>query len=204
MSPLPNLTPDELDFLSTQGLSVSDVFDCGNRSVADCNREAKAKGQNILIHGKCAKGGHRLKTRYGHCVQCDTSRISHQGRKSEAGVVYLMYSTIAKLTKVGFSANIGIREAKIRHDLVAGVTDWTLVFYLRSPRAGELELETHKMLQGMRVQRTYIKEGRNQVTKECYECSPLIAVKTILECRERNSIVIDSKWLLEGFNWNIR
>ncbi len=40
----------------------------------------------------CSNGGHSLRTKAGHCIQCDTSRIAFQLRSSDAGFVYLCYS----------------------------------------------------------------------------------------------------------------
>jgi hypothetical protein len=197
-----NLTESELDFLRSQGLSLLDIFDCRGRSIAACKDEAKKIGQRILLHGTCSKGGHRLKTRYGHCVQCDTSKIAFQGRKSASGVVYVMYSHKAKLTKIGYSANIDIREDKVRYDSLAGATDWTLVFYLRSGSAGRLELEVHRSLSEFRVKETYVKDGKNQTTRECYACRPLLAVNKIVIFAKVNDLELVSHWRLERFNWD--
>jgi T5orf172 domain len=201
LSSLPRLTKTEVAFLQAQGLSANDVFDCGDRDIKSCNEEAKKLGKNIVLYGSCSKAGHRLKTRYGHCVQCDTSRITFQGRKSGAGVVYVIYSRAAKLSKIGFSTNISIREDKVRYDVMAGVRDWTLVFFLKTPSAGELEIVVHKALQNLRIEKTYFKDGRDQITKECYNIRPLRAVDRIISDARRNNFEIESHWRLENFDW---
>lgn len=204
MSRALQLSKGELEFLRAQGLDSTAVYDCQGRSIASCKDEAKALGKSVLLHGSCGKAGHRLKSRYGHCVQCDTSKLAYQARKSRAGCVYVAYSRSTKLTKVGFSSNISVREDKINFDAVGGVSDWRLVFYLKSQSAGEIEVGVHDKLAGLKVDRNYVKDGKTQTSKECFDCFPLQAVDSIIEFAKLNGLEMNSHWRQPGFDWASR
>ncbi|MDX0442480.1 hypothetical protein GOD94_27740 [Sinorhizobium medicae] len=64
------LTKSELLFLKTRGLDTNDVFDAKGRSIKDVRNEAKDLGKMLVLGVPCGSGGHRLRTRHGHCVQC--------------------------------------------------------------------------------------------------------------------------------------
>lgn len=179
------LSSDELAFLKSQGLTSSNVFDCRGRSIASCKGQAKAEGKDILIGTKCARAGHRLRSRGGQCVQCDTRNLAYQGRKSLSGNVYLAHSASRQLVKIGFSTSIHLRENKLNYDSVGGASDWKLIFYVTAPRAGELEIQIHKTLQQFNKHLPYVKDGLEQISKECFTCLPKDAVKAILLCAKK-------------------
>ena len=101
------LTNEQITFLKSQGIAPAQLFDASHtKSKADREAQMDALELSLYFGGAaCAKGGHTLRTKAGHCIQCDTSKIAYQLRHSASGYVYLAYSQSKKLTKVGFTKN---------------------------------------------------------------------------------------------------
>lgn len=81
------LTKEEMRFMQSQGIAPDDVFDTKGRSPKAVKVEAKAAGKRLLLGAPCQAAGHRLRTRAGHCVQCDPSKIAYQRRTEVPGDV---------------------------------------------------------------------------------------------------------------------
>ena len=110
------LTETELSFLGWYHLGPEDIFD-GRRLPNDYARQkAKALGRTIIIGGPCRKYGHRLRTRAGHCFQCDPKKLAFQERFSADQFVYIAGSQQLKLIKVGTSKDIPTRAYKIKYE----------------------------------------------------------------------------------------
>ena len=130
-----DLTDEELAFLKAQKLTPEDVFDW--RGIPSRLRKAaivEAGGELAL--GVTCKLGHRLRTRSGHCAQCDTSKLAYQKRHRKNGYVYVAHSALLKAVKVGFSTDDFVREGKINFDAYGGVSDWKLVLRIKAAEGG--------------------------------------------------------------------
>jgi len=84
-----DLTQDEQRFLARYGLTANDVYDGRGVHNKIRRRLAKEVGKAVILKTPCAKAGHRLATRAGHCVQCDPKKLAFQQRHSESGYVYI-------------------------------------------------------------------------------------------------------------------
>ncbi|WP_296740390.1 GIY-YIG nuclease family protein [Mesorhizobium sp.] len=195
------LTREEVSFLQSQGLSSTDVFDTKGRSPRVVRDEARAAGKRILLGVPCQAAGHRLRTRAGHCVQCDPSKIAYQQRTEVPGDVYLAVSSSLGWVKIGSTTNIAQRRYKINFDAYGGASDWKLVFFLRVSDHGRLELAAHAALSRFAVDAPYIKDGRKQVSRECFGCSDLLAVKTIIDCAGRGGHRVETDWRDQNHHW---
>src|SRR5947208_2447587 len=81
------LTQDEINFLSRHGLSPEDVLDGRHLSQAGARSRAEELGKTLVLGSPCRARGHKLRTRPGHCAQCDPKKIAYQGRFSSPGYV---------------------------------------------------------------------------------------------------------------------
>src|SRR4051812_25738707 len=95
------LTADELAFLTSQNLVPDDVFDARWMSQERWFRKIKEAGKTIALGSPCRKAGHRLRSRKGHCVQCDTSKLAFAGRHELEQYIYIAGSRRARLVKMG-------------------------------------------------------------------------------------------------------
>lgn len=105
----------------------------------------------FVVAGMCQKG-HRLKTRSGHCIQCNTSRIAFQRRSSNKGVIYV--AICGDYCKVGVvddnfnNAEEAIHQRELRLNLeggYGGMTGWKIVAWTPiNNEVGKLEERIHK------------------------------------------------------------
>src|SRR5690242_11189342 len=97
------LTASELTFLASQNLSAEDVFDIRYHHSSVWPRLMKEAGKTIGLGSPCRKARHRLRTRGGHCCQCDTSKLAYAARYDLHQRVYILGSVKAGLLKIGTS-----------------------------------------------------------------------------------------------------
>lgn len=198
------LTKEEVGFLRSQGMSADDVFDTKGRSPKAVKVEAKAAGKRLLLGSPCQAAGHRLRTRAGHCVQCDPSKIAYQHRTEVPGDVYLAVSKSLGWVKIGSSTNISQRRYKLNFDAYGGADDWKLVFYVRASDHGRLELAVHSALSRYAVEAAYIKDGQHQVSRECFKCADLVALNAIVDCAARGKHQVEQDWKNPDYLWSKR
>src|SRR5262245_57142914 len=108
------LAQGELLFLARYHLSEDDVFDGRGYSQAGARAVAKAAGKILVLGSPCRAYGHRLRTRPGHCAQCDPKKIAYQQRFVEPGYVYIAGSLDGRMMKIGSCVNVPQRENQIR------------------------------------------------------------------------------------------
>lgn len=160
------LTSAEIAFLESQGLTEADVYDGRHQSSVCWKKGVRAAGKVVVLGSPCKKEGHRLRTRAGHCVQCDTKKLAYQKRYHSNGYVYIAGSQQAKALKIGTAVNIDQRQRNLRGHEYAGITDWTIIFYASLPNAGEIEQLALRSLANYQCELSYQKDGRRQVAGE--------------------------------------
>jgi len=133
------LTADELTFLASQNLSADDVYDARRKSQARWFREIKEAGKTIALGSPCRKAGHRLRSRKGHCVQCDTKVLAFAGRHDLQQYIYIAGSRPARLIKVGVCGDLLQRLRQICAERHGDAADWEILYALHMARAGEIE-----------------------------------------------------------------
>ncbi len=195
------LTDNELKFLSTQGMSADDVFNCAGPVSTNCKKLARAKGKRVLIGTPCNKAGHRLRTRSNHCFQCDTSKMGFQKRHRRAGYVYIAVSEKVRFIKIGSSIETDNREKKLNFDGYGGADDWRLIFSVKVKEMGRLEQEVHTLLNRYSAGSTYKKDGKTQVARECFKYPPLNAVKLISDVIRTKKHQYSDLWRDKDFRW---
>ena len=72
-----NITKEQLKFLETQKISLDKIFDATGLSKTEYHKSMKEMDKIIAIGvTPCAKFSHSMRTRNGHCVQCNTATIA--------------------------------------------------------------------------------------------------------------------------------
>lgn len=183
---------DELAFMERHNLSSSDFFDGRGFSRKMQHDIAKSKGKKYIIGAECKKAGHRLRTRNGHCIQCDPSKIKFQKRFMQGGALYV--ATCGNFCKVGIVENnksdlnfsVKNREASLNAEGgYANKNTWKIVeFYEIKESVGRVEHEIHRALEKYHVDTYYTHSGRKQLSKEVFKCSigdALLAIKSVID-----------------------
>jgi hypothetical protein len=175
------LTNEQLAFLKVQKISPSWLFD-GSGLSKRARDEAMDALEKYFYYGgaPCAKEGHTLRTKAGHCIQCDTSKIAYQLRNSAAGYVYLAYSKSTKLCKVGFSKHHPQdRKDFLNKEAYGNITDWDIKKIIALKKdAGKKEFEIHSTLEMYQKAITYEKaRGLIVECREIFSCDYQVALE---------------------------
>lgn len=180
------LTAQELAFLTSQHLGPDDVFDARWMSQERWFREIKIAGKTIALGSPCRKAGHRLRSRKGHCVQCDTRKIAFAARHDLTQHIYIAGSCKARLIKVGVCGNLLQRIRQIRTERHGDAADWEVLYALHMERAAEVEDIVLDQLGRYSVDEYYWKDGTPQKSIELRRCSfsqALAALTSVAEGR---------------------
>lgn len=184
------LTETEHAFLARHGLTSSDVFDGRHvTSGKERGRLAKAEGRRVVLRDPSrAKCGHRLTTRSGHCVECDPAKLAYSKRHSAAGLVYVAGSRALGCVKIGVTSDIEGRVRNLTSQSYAGVKDWEMLFYAEFKLAGAVEVAAQGKLAHHKVTRTTSKDGKQQETKEIFQCSFQDAYQAVAEAAQAQGV----------------
>lgn len=175
------LTPGELAFLKSQNLTADDVYDGRYQSAARWKAGVRVAGLALVLGAACSRGGHRLRTRSGHCAQCDTRNIAYQDRHHSPGYVYIAGSLSAKLLKIGIAVDVEQRKRNLRHQAYGGIYDWEMLFYAKVENRGKVEREALRLLQKFSITRAYEKDGSLQEASELLHTSFPKAIKAVAD-----------------------
>ena len=143
------LTKEQESFLKLQKVSPSMMFDASGLSKIRREQLMTELGKYFYYGGSpCQKSGHTLRTKAGHCIQCDTAKIAYQLRSSAMGYVYLAYSPQTKFIKIGFSErDPDGRTLGINNEAYGNIRDWEIGKSIRLDKdAGKKEFEIHAKL----------------------------------------------------------
>lgn len=183
-----NLTLEQIDFLNSQNISLDKVFDATGYSQGEYRLIMKDLGKQIAFNvTPCQQFGHTLRTRAGHCIQCNTAAIAFIKRNDSEGIVYIAGTQKGKIIKIGYTKKASIRNESLNRTKYAGFNDWQILFAIESSIAGQIEAENKSAM--LRYSRGfgYNHEGHQQESGETYTCSYSKAKTTLLDlCKNRN------------------
>lgn len=165
-------TQQEIAFLNSQRIPESLVFHCGGLPKRLYTPIMEKLGA-ILVTGAspCQAASHTIRTRAGHCAQCDTARIAFQRRHSSPGFVYIAASPKLGLHKVGSSTDVAKRLVTLSRLGYGGADDWYLIDQLFSANSGETEFNVHSRLDKFRYPVRYQRDGSWIECREIFRAS---------------------------------
>lgn len=173
------LTQAELSFLGAQRLSVEDLYDGRGQSKDEWQAGASLAGRQIVIGSPCKGAGHRLRTRAGHCIQCDTKKIAYQRRHDVPGYVYIAGSRSAQLIKIGTAIDVESRERNLCLEAYGGTCDWKILFHVKVNSAGKIEGDALRGLRQFRKCQAYLKDWNSQQASELLQTTFKKAINAI-------------------------
>ena len=176
------ITKKQVLFLLEQNIPLNKVYDASGLSSARYKREMKELGKEVAIGvTPCQMLGHTMRTRSGHCAQCNTATFAFRRRYSKTAYVYIAKSEHKKLLKIGFTNHIYRRESSLNSLGYGGANDWRIRYEAFCEKAGRVEAKTHEILfiLGYQTHATYIREGRAVCCEELFRCTLKQAVKAL-------------------------
>lgn len=176
------LTTIELDFLEKHGIPLDLVFDVQYLKRKEWPITMKEKGKVFAYNAApCKAEGHTLRTRKGHCIQCNTSKIRYMMRSLSFGIVYIAGSLKGKAIKVGFTENIASREETLTKHNYGGFKDWQILFHGKCEKAGAVESKVLTALNSYSKEAYYDHDNHKQKATEIFSCSFSVAKSTLME-----------------------
>ncbi len=182
------LSKEQLDFLKKHNVPLDKVFNASGLSKSEyqvlMNEQEKIVAFNV---SPCNSAGHTLRTRSGHCVQCNTAYLGFQKRHDSSGYIYIAGTKKGQLIKIGFAESIENREKTLLESKYAGLNDWKILIAIFFTKSGIIEINMHNKLNKYSRELFYKHEGKMQEATEIYSCSLLKAKNTLLEiCNDQN------------------
>ncbi len=174
-----NLTREQLQFLSDQNIPLSVMFDAEGLGKEDYARLMKDSDKQFAYGVTVCKRGHEtLRSRSGHCIQCDTARIEFLKRNDANRDLFVAGSISKNLIKLGNSADVDKRLESINGECYGGTSDWRLLHIAKSvPRAGGAECRIAEELEKFRVGGIFYFKGPHR--QQCYDlfsCAASLAI----------------------------
>jgi T5orf172 domain len=166
------LTEHELHFLYTQRIDESAVIDCSWMRSHGYKWHMEQQGYLWCIAPKSCYAGHRLRSRAGHCIQCDTARIAFVKRHHDTAYIYIAGSLESKVVKIGNAILPERRVAALNTRYYGGITDWVMLYHAKYEEAGKIEFAAHGRLFGYRE------------VKEIFRCNYETARKALMEATQ--------------------
>lgn len=166
------ISEEQLFFLKKHNIPISKIFDASNQKREIYRSSMKALDKLVAINATpCTRYGHTIRTRNGHCCQCNTAAIAYIKRHYANGYVYIVGSQEKKVLKVGSTNNIENRVNSLNFENYASINDWELILYYKCNNIGLIETEAHNKLNKFQIERTYTKNGRTQIAYEIFDCN---------------------------------
>lgn len=165
------LSDEQISFLRSQGIPLSAMFDGSAMAMTDCQVAMKADGKNFAYGvSPCKKGGHTLRTRRWHCMQCNHAAIAFILRHDAPAYVYIAASAAGRLIKIGSTIDVADRVDKLNRYQYGGQNDWQILANASTPSAGRAESSAQNRLSAFNVHGEYIRAGRRQRCYELFHC----------------------------------
>lgn len=186
-----DLTVTEINFLKHHKFTSKDLFNAEGYSSKEYRLIMKELNKSIAYNTTpCQKEGHKLRTRSGHCCQCNTAVIQFQKRNDSSGFIYIAGSLEGKLIKIGFTKAVEVRSESLNRTAYAGFRDWKILFAAKSSQAGIIETASNSALHKYSFGSTYEHDGKWQESTETYHCSYSKAKEIVLSVASQESISI--------------
>lgn len=187
------LSPDQAAFLKRHGVPLAEVFDASGMRTGDWKKKMKLQRKTIAIGANpCRARGHTIRTRGGHCAQCDPTNIVYTRRHERSAYVYIAGSKDGGILKIGFSEDPHQRIDTLNNQKYGLGSNWELLLYVHCDRAGAIESEARKKLSKYIVPTIYDKGSKEQFTLEQVRCSFTLARDAIAATVDAE--IWESRW----------
>lgn len=174
------VSPDQMRFLQAQSIPLSRVFDASGMSRSSYQTAMRELDMIVAVGvSPCIEAGHTLRTRPGHCAQCNTHALAFLLRDEEAGEVYVAISARTGLVKIGTSKNSYSRMNNLNSYGYGGTADWKVHYHHACNKAGRVEFLAQKGLSGHRTSRSYVRTGETVDCQELFNCTAAIATAAV-------------------------
>lgn len=162
------MNEETVRFIKEQKLQEELFFDAEGQPVSQLLDKMKSLGKIFAYNTTpCKTHAHTLRSRAGHCIQCDTSKIAYMLRSVSYGTVYIAGSIKGQFIKIGTTSDKRIRASSLNRTKYGNQDDWEILLSFSCWNSGEIEDRIQKSLS--LYEATDIKYDRNTKTQLAYE-----------------------------------
>lgn len=183
------LTPEQISFLQSHGLTADDMFDGSKRSKRDREAAMEAVGKRFYFGGaSCAAAHHTLRSKRGQCIQCKPQEIAYARRYAKPGEIYVAGSKKGRCVKVGVAEYAADRERHLRSEEYGSYSDWKILASTNTvDGAGRIEAAIQKQLAHFSISGSYEKGGARQDAREMFRCNFATAAVVVSEVMPKSA-----------------
>lgn len=183
------LSKSQLRFLDNHNVPLEKLFDAKGLKKKEYRTKMKELNKAVAFNVvPCRKKGHTLRSRSGHCVQCNTAYLAFQKRNDSKGIVYIAESIKGHIIKVGYSKSFKTRSESLNRTEYAGFSDWIIKFAVESKNAGKIEHKISAILNEHSKKIEYEHDNHLQIATEIYDCSFHLAKEELLKICEKDNL----------------
>ena len=183
-------------FLDHNNIPLSKVFNAKNYKTKDWKKIMLENELWVAIEvTPCKLEGHTMRSSGGACIECNPDSLRFLKRYYSHGFVYLAGSLKEMVFKIGFSKNIENREISLNEQGYGNIYDWKILYYLETNNSGKLESEIHKSLYKYLSPRIFIKDGKENICREIFNCNYQRIKYTIENLVTSQNIKINNEWV---------
>ena len=165
------LRPDQQAFLTANRIPLSAVFDASGLSKSQYSPIMKSMEKWVAIGvTPCNKFGHQMRTRAGHCMQCNELAHVFLQRHINPGEVYIAGSNKGAFIKIGTAKSSLNRINSLNSIGYGGVDDWKLILVMQVKDAGLIEFVAQKSISEFAYPTSYLRDGKKVECVETFRC----------------------------------
>lgn len=156
-------------FISKHQITKNILIDAKGQPVNSIKEFMKDNDIYFAYNTTVCKNGHNIRSRSGHCVVCDVTRIAFVKRSFKNGYLYLFGSKSNQFLKLGMTTEkIENRLQKLKSRQVGGTQDWEVLLTLKVDNTNLHEFNLHNILVDYKVKSAYY---QGTESKELFRCS---------------------------------
>lgn len=168
---MPDLSPEQRTFLAAHAIPLSLVFDASGMTRGRYQELMAQQGKQFAFGtGICNRLHRSIRSRTGHCMQCNPARIAFVLGEDAPANVYIAGSKLARLLKVGRSSDLNSRLRNLNVERWANRGDWLLLAFAHTKRAGRVERLVHGRLSSWGASCDYVQGGIWHHSHEVFRC----------------------------------
>jgi hypothetical protein len=199
------LTQEQLSFLDVHRIPFGSLFDASGMGRAAYQKAMEKDGRHFAFGvSRCKRGHHSIRTRAGHCIQCNHAAIAIVFREDAGAYIYIAASRGARLIKVGLTTNLPDRVRNINIERWAHRSDWQMLAFADCPQAGLIERSVHNRLSLWATSCEYTQGGRRHRSYEVFKCNFADARDAMLSTMPRGTRLNMFDEVSASTNFNFR
>lgn len=177
------LNDDQIAFLRSHNIEIDEMFDASGMRPEQRKAAMEAVGKRFYFGGApCARAGHTLRVKAGHCIQCAPQHIAFGTRYSTSSALYVAASMQGRVVKVGLAKSPQDRLKHLLSESYGGFADWVILATTNVvEEAGRLEAAVQQQLGHFSRDGVYRKGGAELNARELFACNFSTAANALMD-----------------------